>query len=166
MYKVNDTVAYGTRGVCEIVDITEKLFMGMKKEYYVLKPIDNTSTTLFVPTDNEAITSKLRKILSKDEIHKLIASVDFKESVWIEDKNERKEKYRKIIESGDHRLLIQMIKTLWEHIKERQAEGKKALASDERFFKEAELLLYNEFQYVLKISKEELVSYIFCLNAK
>jgi len=34
--------------------------------------------------------------------------------------------------------------------------------SDERFFKDAELILYNEFQYVLELeSKDELVNYIF-----
>ena len=34
--------------------------------------------------------------------------------------------------------------------------------SDERFFKDAEQILYNEFQYVLELnSKEDLMTYIF-----
>ena len=32
--------------------------------------------------------------------------------------------------------------------------------SDERFMKETEQILYNEWQYVLKISKEDLMTYI------
>ena len=47
------------------------------------------------------------------------------------------------------------------HCGELEANKKRLLVSDERFFKDAEQLLYNEFQYVLKLkSKNELLGYI------
>ncbi len=161
MYNVNDTVIYSTHGVCKITDITEKDFMGKKKEYYVLQPINNATTTLFAPTDNQAVLAKLRRILSKEEIHKLVDGIRDEEPVWIADDVERKEKFRAVLASGDHGALIQMIKALWLQKQQREAEGKKLHMSDERFFTDAEQLLYDEFQYVLKIGKEELISYIF-----
>ena len=47
------------------------------------------------------------------------------------------------------------------HGGELEANKKRLHVSDERFFKDAEQLLYNEFQYVLKLkSKNELLGYI------
>ncbi|MBE6590786.1 MAG: CarD family transcriptional regulator [Ruminococcaceae bacterium] len=161
MYKVNDTIVYGTQGVCRIVEITERDFMDKKKEYYVLKPISDKNTTLFVPTDNEAVLSKIRRILSEEEIGAVIASARDGESVWIEDNIQRKERFRAILDSGDHRSLLLMIRSIRLNKQKREAEGKKLHMADERLFKEAEQLLYDEFQYVLKIGKDELISYLF-----
>lgn len=161
MFEVNDTIMYGTQGICKIVEITEKDFMGTKKEYYVLKPINDEGATLFAPVNNEKIESKMRRILSEEEIYELIETMPYEEGKWIHNENERKEQYKKIIAGGDRTELIRMIKALYFHKKEREADGKHLYLSDERFFKEAERILYDEFQYVLKIRREELMEFIF-----
>lgn len=161
MFKVNDTIMYGTQGICKITDITVKDFMGTKKEYYVLKPIGDAAATLFAPVNNEKIEAKMRRILSEEEIYELIETMPCVEANWISNENERKEQYKKIIASGDRAELIKMIKALYFHKKEREANGKHLYLSDERFFKEAERILYDEFQYVLKIRKDELMDFIF-----
>lgn len=161
MFQINDTIMYGTQGICKIVDITEKDFMGTKKEYYVLKPMNDKAATLFAPIHNEKIESKMRRILSEKEIYELIESMPKEEANWIANENERKEQYKKIIANGNHMELIRMIKALYLHKQEREADGKHLYLSDERFFKEAERILYDEFQYVLNIKKEELLPLIF-----
>ncbi len=161
MYKVNDTVIYGTKGVCKIIEISEREFLGKSKEYYILKPINNTSTTFFAPTDNQAVLDKMHRIISKQEIEELVDATSKEEPVWIQNDNERRERFREILLGGKHHELIQMIKVIWIQKQKREAEGKKLHISDERFFKDAEELLYAEFQYVLEINKEELVSFIF-----
>lgn len=161
MFKVNDTIMYGTQGICKIVEIAEKDFMGAKKEYYVLKPINNEGATLFAPKDNEKIEAKMRRILSKEEIYKLIEAMPYEEANWVSNENERREKYKGIIACGDHVELIKMIKALYFHKEEREMDGKHLYLSDERFLKEAERILYDEFQYVLKIQKDELMNLMF-----
>lgn len=161
MYSVSDTILYGTHGVCRIEEIAEKEFMGAKKEYYVLKPLGDPAATLFVPVNNEKAESKMRRILSKEEIYELIRTMPYEEANWIEHENERKEEYRKIIAGGDRIELIRMIKALYFHKKKREEEGKRLYLSDERFFHEAERILYEEFQYVLNIEREELLPLIF-----
>ena len=80
---------------------------------------------------------------------------------WITGENERRERYKKILEKGSHLELIQMLKAIYAHKREREVAGKRLHMSDERFLKDAEQILYNEFQYVLGISdKEELMAYI------
>lgn len=161
MYKVNDTIMYGTQGICKIVEITEKDFMGTKKEYYVLKPINDTSATLFAPVNNAKTEAKMRRILSEEEIYELIETMPYEEANWIRNENERKEKYKNIIASSDRVELIRMIKALYYQKREREADGKHLYISDERFMKEAERILYDEFQYVLKINKADLMGFIF-----
>ena len=152
---------YGTHGICKITEITEKDFMGTKKKYYVLKPINDAGATLFAPVNNEKVESKMRRILTKEEILELIETMPDEEANWIHNENERKEKYKRIITSGDRVELIKMIKALYNHKKKREEEGKHLYLSDERFFKEAERILYDEFQYVLKLQKTEVLPFIF-----
>ena len=162
MFKVNDVIIYGTQGVCQIVGIEEKTVSGVKKNYFVIKPIHDCGSTIFAPTDNEHVLRKMRRLLSKEEINKLIDSMPDEDMVWIRNDNDRKEYYRKILASGDHMELIKMIKAIYTHKKHREAEGKRLHMIDEHFFKDAEHILYNEFQYVLNLnSKDELMTYIF-----
>lgn len=161
MFKVNDTIMYGTQGICKITEITEKEFMGAKKEYYVLKPVSDPAATLFAPVNNQKIEAKMRRILSEEEIYELIETMPYEEANWIDNENERKEKYKQIIASGDRTELIRMIKALYLHKQKREEDGKHLYLSDERFFKEAERILYDEFQYVLNVKREELMSFIF-----
>ena len=161
MFKVHDVIIYGTQGVCQIVGIEEKAVNGTKKTYFILKPVNDSLSTIFAPTGNEHVLKKMRKLLSKAEIDSLIDSMPDKAVVWINHDNDRKEHYRKILASGDHVELIKIMKAIYIHKKEREAEGKRLHMIDEQFFKDAEHVLYNEFQYVLKLnSKEELMTYI------
>ena len=162
VFQINDVIIYGGQGVCQITGIEEKVINGVKKTYFVLKPVSDRSATIFAPADNELVLNKMRRLLSKDEIHKLIDSMPQEDAQWVANENERKELYRSILAKGDHLELIKMVKAIYAHKKRREAEGKRLHMSDERFFKDAELILYNEFQYVLELeSKDELVNYIF-----
>jgi len=67
MFKINDIVTYGTNGVCKITGTEEKDLMGTKKTYLVLKPTKTgDNSTYFVPSDNENLLGKMRKLLSED----------------------------------------------------------------------------------------------------
>lgn len=161
MFEVNDIIIYGTNGVCRIVDLEEKVINGVRKQYYVITPIYQNSVTIFAPADNGNVLRKMRKLLTEAEINALIDSMVSEEVKWITNENERKEQYKRILAQGNHQELIQMIKAIHTHKKKREAEGKRLHVSDDRFFKDAEEMLYNEFQYVLKLTgKEDLMKYI------
>lgn len=162
MFQVNDVIIYGAQGVCKIIGMDKKIINGKKKIYFVLKPVDDKGATVFAPTDNELVLSKMRRLLTKDEIHMLIDSMQEDSALWVDNENERKELYKSILAKGDHTQIIKMLKAIYAHKKQREAEGKRLHQSDERFFKDAEQILYNEFQYVLKLKdRSELMTYIF-----
>ncbi|MDL2295765.1 CarD family transcriptional regulator [Lachnospiraceae bacterium OttesenSCG-928-E19] len=160
MYKVDETILYGSHGVCRIVEISERKFNDSIREYYVLRPIFDEKATLFVPIDNENLVAKMRQVLSKEEIQDLIQAIPDGELIWIENEPARKEKYKAILSEGDRMELIQLIKTLHIHQTKQQEKGKKLHISDERFLKDAEKLLHAEFAHVLKMNIEEVSSFI------
>jgi CarD family transcriptional regulator len=161
MFQVNDVIIYGSQGVCEITAIEEKSMGGAKKTYFVLKPVRDPGSTIYAPTENASVQKKMRRLLTVDEIHALIDSMPDEKSVWIDNVNERKEHYKNLLAGGDHAALIQMIKAVYAHKKEREEAGKRLHMMDEHFFKDAEQILYNEFQYVLNLpGKDALMKYI------
>ena len=162
MFQVNDVVIYSAQGVCKIIGTEEKTVGGKKKAYFVLKPFSDKGATVFVPMDNPLALNKMRRLLTKEQIHGLIAAMRSQSAVWIDNENERKERFKSVLAKGDHLELIQMIKAIYAYKKQREGEGKRLHMSDERFFKDAEQMLYNEFQYVLEIeNKDDLINYIF-----
>ena len=162
MFQVNDVIIYGVQGICKITGTEEKTVDGRKRTYFILKPVSDKGATIFAPTDNELVLGKMRRLLTKEQIHNLIDSMQENNALWVENENERKELYKSILAKGDHGQIIKMLKAIYAHKKQREAEGKRLHMCDERFFKDAEQILYNEFQYVLNLKdRSELMTYIF-----
>ena len=161
MFQVDDVIIYGSQGVCRITGMEEKRISGATKTFFVLEPVQSGGATIYAPVDNEQVRKKMRRLLTRQEICDLIDGVSEGDSAWVENENERKDRYRKILAEGDRAELIHMIKAIYLHKKEREAEGKRLHMTDEHFFKEAERIVYNEFQYVLELeSREDLMQYI------
>lgn len=159
-YQAGDMVLYGTQGICRITDVTQKDFNGSLNLYYVLEPLYDDKSTIYVPVHNEMATAKLRHILSAVEVHDLIRTIPDESTIWVENMNERRERYKAIISSGDRKELVKLIKTLYEHQQNRKNEGKQPYTEDERIMKSAEKILYEEFAHVLHIQPEQVVPFI------
>ena len=83
MFKVNDTIIYGSEGICQIVAIEENDFVGVKKTYYVMKPLGKDSSTTYVPIDSEMLVARMRKLLTKKEINELIDALPNEPIKWL-----------------------------------------------------------------------------------
>lgn len=160
MYSVNDTVMYSSYGVCRIESIEKRDFSGEPTEYYILRPVSDDRNTFYVPTGNERLTAQMRKILSREEINELIRTMPDDNFNWIDNENQRKDEYRKIIENGNRRELVMLIKALYIHQQNQRTINKRLHSADERFLKDAENMLYDEFAYVLNISKDDVIPFI------
>ena len=112
MYQIGDCFLYVREGVCTITDIVTRKIKGEEKEYYVLAPQDH-HITIFIPVDNKQAVLKMRQVLSKEAIYKLIKAMPDNETIWIEDRNVRKQKYNNIIVNGNHEQLVKLIKILY-----------------------------------------------------
>lgn len=160
MYKINDTILYGAQGACRIVGIEEKEICRKKHSYYVLQPTDGSKCTIYAPVGEEEIEKKMRRLLSAQEIYEIIEAMPDAECVWIDDEKQRKEHYKKVLADGDRAELVRLIKEIYIHKQELKKQRKKLHISDERFFKDAEKILYNEFAAVLNIKPSEVLAFI------
>lgn len=160
MYRVGETVVYGTEGVCRIAETQEMKVGGKKQTYYVLKPVHREGATVFVPMENEQLLSKMRRVLSAQEVDAILCSAADEELPWIDDPNERKQEYAKILTCGDRRNLVLLIRTLYLRRQELRAVGKHLRTGDDQLLRDAEKLLNDELALVLDIPQREVPDYI------
>lgn len=160
MFAIGEKVTHYKEGVCEVVDIG-KLNMGCSdkdKEYYTLRPYYNKSSTLYMPVDGKK--NQLRKILSRDEAEKLIASIDEVEEIVIKNEKLRESCYKEALFKNESFSWVALLKTSYKRKKERLDAGKKVINMDERYLNHVEKFLYGELALVLDLNKEEIKYHI------
>lgn len=167
MYEIGERVLYGIHGICDVTAVEERTVDRKKVRYLVLEPTEQTGARFLVPTHNEAALAKLRPILTREDLECLIRSDAVKQDAWIADENQRKQRYRELISSGDRAELIRMVGTLHRHRQEQLAAGRKFHLCDENFLRDAEKLLSAEFSMVLGIAPGQVGSYVLsAMNAE
>ncbi len=159
MFSINDTVMYSTVGVCRVEGVSELTLGREKKNYYVLRPISNGGSTVYIPLDNEILLGKVRRLLTRDELDKLVASSDFHEE-WSDDSTARAQSYAEILKSGDRARIISVIVTLNNRRRSLTGTGRKLRISDERALRDCERIISDEFAYILGISADKVPAYI------
>lgn len=160
MFEKGSYVVYGTRGVCEIVDIKGADMEGIPDErlYYHLHPCYEKECRILTPVEGNK--TMMRGILSREEAEKLIGDILEIDEIWIDDYKQREERYKEALKSGDCRDMIGIIKTLYLQKQDRLAHGKKTLSLDEKYLKLAEDNLYAELSIALGIPRDQMVDYI------
>lgn len=165
-FSVGDTVVYGTQGVCRIKEISVLKFGRAKAEYYTLTPVSDERSAVYVPTSNEKLVAKMRRLISREEMDKLIDSADENQIEWISDDAGRKSYCDAVVKNGSHRELMQLIGMLYNRREALKTEKKHFHNVDAQYLKAAERLLHDEFAYILGISVSEVPEYISQRTAK
>lgn len=106
MFGINDTVQYGTNGVCRITDVVTKNFGGDCIRYYVLEPVHQAHSVVYVPVKNERLVAKMKKLLSEQKVETLVQEIPQCRIEWIEDDTLRQETYKAILAKGERRELL------------------------------------------------------------
>ncbi len=166
VYKIGDTVVYGTEGLCNIEDITEKEFGKETFQYYVLRQIGRANSVTYVPVNNERSLSKMRHILCKEEYEELFAAMPDESDEWIDNNRDRQKAFKEIILFGNTRDIIKLIRLLYARQRQQQSIGKKLHIADERIFKDAEKIVNEEIAYVFGIAKDDVTMFIASKLAK
>ena len=160
-YSKGEVVMYSTNGICVVDDIQKMLFPMEREEktYYVLRPVSSRNSTLFVPSDNELLMSKVRRLLTKEEIDEAIVGCDDM-GKWIENRNARYAYFNTVLKNGNPRELLSVIKCIYARKAWTLEVGKKLANADEIVLSSAERLVREEFAYTLGIEEGEVAEYI------
>ena len=160
MFEIGEKVLYSVNGVCEITDITEKTFGKTVMRYYVLKPVYNESSTLFVPVDNENLVRKMKKLMTKPELDNMLNNVSKNETTWNDNEVQRKEEFRQTISFGNISDILIQLKAVWLHRIKQSEKGRKLHITDEVFLRDAEKLIKEEIATVIGVSQDEVIPYV------
>lgn len=159
MFKIGDTVFYGTSGICDIEDIATLDIQGIDKDrlYYALN-MRNGSGKVYVAVDGD--TSRMRRLLPKEEAQRLISRVSEIEPLELRDRKKPEKEYREALQKNDCLELFRLIKCIFMRTKQRSEEGRKPTAVDEKYMHLAEDMLYQELGVVLDIPKNQVLDYL------
>lgn len=161
MFQTGDYIIYGNNGVCQVESVgTIDMIPGIPKDkiYYTLKPIYIKGSTIYTPVDNQKVL--IRPLISKEEAMELIDGVEEIETLWVSNEKQREEVYKEALVTCDCRELIKIIKTVYQRMQSRLAEGKKITNNDRKYFKIASDSLYGELAIVLNMEKEKVEDFI------
>ncbi|MBQ7089274.1 MAG: CarD family transcriptional regulator [Clostridia bacterium] len=154
--KIGTYVLYGKTGVCFVKE--QAVMSGAR--YYVLQPVSDSRSSVYVPCDNTDLVARMRPLLSREEIDRLLSDADDVKMEWVDDRSERSMLYRTITVGGDRRELIRLICCLMRKKQERIALGKRLSSMDESTLHECMRLVEEEFSMVLDIPHREVGLYI------
>lgn len=162
MHRIGENVLYGSNGVMTVVDIREEQVADVSRSYYVLRSASGNSESLvFVPMDNERLTSFMHALLTADEIKSVLDSaIDTSRVEWSVNSRARTEYFKRVMESGNRTLMLAMIRAIHESGLKRLDLGKKNFLADENVKQRTEKLLASEFSLVLQIDESEALELI------
>lgn len=156
--KIGTYVLYGKTGVCFVKEqTTMSVGEGL---YYVLNPVSDSRSSVYVPCDNADLVARMRPLLTREEIDTLLSDAEEVRMEWVDDRNTRATLYRTILNSGDRKECIRLIGCLLRKKKERAELGKRLSTMDEHALMECVRLVQEEFSMVLGIHPGEVSAYI------
>lgn len=155
MYSVGDYVVKVNDGVCQIEEITHLKMSGVDNDklYYLLLPVHNKDSRIFVPVEGK--TEGLRLVVTPDVANEIMKKVPGMEVEWNTSNKLREIKYKEVLRGGDLECMLGYIKSMHQKRQERESQGKKNTAMDERYLKMMEDAVYTEFAFSLGCEKAE-----------
>ena len=159
MFEKGSYVTYRSEGVCVITDIRKENFGAVEsdEDYYILAPINDMKSTVFVPVNNERLVGYMRHLLSADELNGIVAELVDERMDWIPENRARNTAFKQVISVGDRRELIVLLNTLYDKLDEMKKHGKRPGTMDQGALSKAERLIYEEFSMTTDLGSQERV---------
>ena len=110
MYQKGDYVVKIPEGICRIEDVMQLDIYDTDKEYYMLVPISEKSSKIYIPTDNAE--GRIRKVISKEETLKFIKSIPEIDAKDIPNEKMREQEYKTSILSCNNEKIVSIIKLI------------------------------------------------------
>lgn len=158
-FEINDYVMYGGNGVCVVEDICTMDGCGVdaSREYYRLRPVFESGSTVYAPIDN--IKSTLRCMLSAEETKVLISEMPSIEPIIFRNEKALDAEYKNALQTYSCEELARVAKTAYIRIQERKQQNKKTILADERYYNRAKNLLCGALAIALGVTKEHMECY-------
>ena len=159
-YEIGSFVVYGKVGVCRVVDRRTMTVGDDTGEYYVLGPVSDSRSSLYIPCGNPQLLARLRPLLTREAVESMLDTAEEQQIDWIDERNRRGQEFREIVSGGDRRELVRLIRCLFRKKQERVANGKQLSSMDEGILADSLRLVEEEFSLALDIPRNLVGKYI------
>ena len=156
MFEKGCYVTYRSEGVCIVLDICNQRFVGSDQEesYYILAPINDMKSTVFVPMNNETLVGYMRALLSADELNTVLSEVRDERIEWIPENRARNAAFKQILSTGSRRDMIALLNTLYDRLDYMKSIEKKVGTMDITLLSKAERLFFEELSFTCEIKSQ------------
>lgn len=155
MYQKGDYVVYGSKGVCEVVEIGPMEWASVKEKlYYTLTPVYKEDSKIYTPVEQNK--TEMRSIITKQEAVLLMDEFEEIQPLEIEDEKSLEQTYKNCLNSFDCKEMIRMVKTIHFRRMDRIRDGKKLIATDEKYLKIVKDIVLAELSIPLNKNKADI----------
>lgn len=148
MFRVGDKVIYPQHGAAVIKSLEEKIVLGEKKKYFVLR-LAYGDLTLMVPTDSTEEVG-IRDVISKEELQKVFKVLKSKECRMPTNWSRRYKTHVEKLRSGDIYQVAEVVRNL------ARREAEKGLsAGEKRMLTRARQILVSEVTFAAGVKEDE-----------
>ena len=125
VFQKGERVVCGSKGVCVVEEITTLDIAGVdkKREYYILKPLYLSSSTVYIPVDTAE--GSMRKVLAHEEAEKLSHRIPEIPLITIANDKPLEQEYKNCLKTSSCQDLIRIIKTIYLRKRAREEAGRK-----------------------------------------
>jgi len=143
MYKVGDKIVYPMHGAGIIEDIEEKVILGEKREYYVLKvPCDDMK--IMIPVNNSDNIG-IRDVIAKEEVRGIVEILGAPSTKMSNNWNRRYRDNMDKLKTGDINLVAEVVRNLQRTDRKKNlSTGEKKLLVNARRILASEIILASD----------------------
>jgi len=155
MLQAGSFISYCGHGICRIEGMQKKNFGSGEQDYWVIAPISERGSTIYLAAENPKTRTKIRPVLTKAEIDSVLSGIRSEKMAWIEDRKARVAQFQQILSQSDPKSLLLMAVCL-----QRRREEKGLPSSELDILHRAQNIIDQEFSFALELPRQEIRQYI------
>lgn len=160
MYEQGEVLVYGNNGVCRVEEIRRERFSGKPAMYYILHPLFDSRSKVYVPVENEKLASKLRPVMNRDMLKGMVRAARESTALWESDDRRRKESFHDVISNGLSAELLTVMKLLLLRKTELAQSVRRLHSADEKLLAQCEKIVGEEFAYAFGVDIDDALSHV------
>ena len=162
MFQPGELVFYGNTGVCRGEEVTRLNQAGPDRErlYYRLKPLQQDGI-IYTPVEHNGKVT-IRPVMTRAEAEDLTDRIPDlpAEAYHSATLQSLAQHYQEIVGTHSGQALLELMRSIYTKRAQAEANKRRLGMVDERFFKQAERLLYGELAAALGIPEDQVEDYI------
>ncbi len=160
MFECGEYVFHESGGVCKIENVQIAPLDGMPRDrtYYVMRPVHDPNSVIYIPVDSDAIF--LRRLLNREEAEKLLDRIPFVRTIEEPNTKQLRAKYIELMRMHDPLEWVRVIKTVYARMNTPTSRTQRLSETERSFSDNAKRNLHAELSLALGVPEGEMERYI------